>query len=80
MYNLSRLDPSYILEVHRFVDAANIEFVFGKKTKDRKSRKDVKPTLGVTFKKKSIFFEYLPYWIYNTRSMVCTSRRTCSKA
>ena len=23
---------------------------------------DVKPTPGATFKKKSIFFEYLPYW------------------
>jgi len=22
MYNLSRLDPSYILEVHRFIDTA----------------------------------------------------------
>jgi hypothetical protein len=37
-------------------------FVFGKKTKDEKSRKDVKPTQGATFKKKSIFFEYLSYW------------------
>jgi len=40
---------------------SNINFVFRKKTKDGKPRKDVKPTPGATFKKKSIFFEYLPY-------------------
>jgi hypothetical protein len=39
----------------------NIKFVFEKKTKDGKSRKDAKPAPGSTFKKKSIFFEYLPY-------------------
>ena len=38
-----------------------IEFVFGKKTKDRKLRKGVKPIIGAIFKKKSIFFEYLLY-------------------
>ena len=48
---------------HRvFKIVSNIKFVFGKKTKDGKLRKDVKSTLGATFKKKSIFFEYLPYW------------------
>ena len=41
---------------------SKLKFVFGKKTKDGKPRKDVKPTLGATFKKKSIFFEYLSYW------------------
>jgi hypothetical protein len=40
----------------------NIKFVFVKKTKDGKTRKDAKPALWATFKKKSIFFEYLPYW------------------
>jgi len=45
-----------------FKIVSNINFVFKKKTKDGKPRKDVKPTLGGTFKKKSIFFEYLPYW------------------
>jgi hypothetical protein len=40
----------------------NINFVFGKKTKYGKTRKDAKPTLGAIFKKKFIFFEYLPYW------------------
>jgi hypothetical protein len=40
----------------------NINFVFGMKTKDGKTRKDAKPALGAIFKKKSIFFEYLPYW------------------
>jgi hypothetical protein len=33
-----------------------------KKRKDGNPRKDVKPTPGATFKKKYIFFEYLPYW------------------
>jgi len=48
---------------HRvFKIVSNIKFVFGKKTKDGKLRKDVKSTPGATFKKKSIFFEYLPYW------------------
>jgi hypothetical protein len=40
----------------------NINFVFGKKRKDMKTRKDAKPDLGAILKKKSIFFEYLPYW------------------
>jgi hypothetical protein len=40
----------------------NIKFVFEKKTKDGKIKKDVKPALGATFNKKSIFFKYLPYW------------------
>ena len=40
---------------------SKIKFVFGKKTKVRKPRKNVKPTSGATFKKKSIFFKYLPY-------------------
>ena len=38
-----------------------LKFVFGKKTKDGKPRKNVKPAPGVTFKKKPIFFEYLEY-------------------
>jgi hypothetical protein len=47
---------------HRvFEIVRNINFVFGKKTKDGKTRKDAKPTLRAIFKKKSIFFEYLPY-------------------
>jgi hypothetical protein len=41
---------------------SNLKFVFEKKTKDEKTRKDVKPTPRATFKKKSIFFEYLSYW------------------
>jgi hypothetical protein len=40
---------------------SKLKFVFGKKTKDRKPRKDVKPTPGAIFKKKSIFFKYLSY-------------------
>jgi hypothetical protein len=48
---------------HRvFEIVRNINFVFGKKTKDGKTRKDAKPTLRLYSKKKSIFFEYLPYW------------------
>jgi len=45
-----------------FKIVTNIKFVFGKKTKDGKTRKDVKSTPRATFKKKSIFFECLPYW------------------
>jgi len=44
-----------------FKIVSNIKFVFGKKTKDGKTRKDVKSTPEVTFKKESIFVEYLPY-------------------
>jgi hypothetical protein len=40
---------------------SKLKFVFRKKTKDGKPIKDVNPTLGATFKKKSIFFEYLSY-------------------
>jgi hypothetical protein len=39
----------------------NIKFVFRKKTKDIKTRKDTKLAPRDTFKKKSIFFKYLPY-------------------
>ena len=44
-----------------FEIVSKIKFVFRKKIKDGKPRKDVKPTPRATFKKKSIFFEYLPY-------------------
>jgi hypothetical protein len=47
---------------HRvFEIVRNINFVFGKKIKDGKTKKDVKPALVAIFKKKSIFFEYLHY-------------------
>jgi hypothetical protein len=36
---------------------SKLKFVFGKKTKDGKPRKDVKPTPRATFKKKSIFLD-----------------------
>ena len=39
-----------------------LKFVFGKKTKDGKPRKHVKPIAGATFNKMSIFFNYLTYW------------------
>ena len=45
-----------------FSIVSKLKFVFGKKTKDGKPRKNVKPAPGATFKKKSIFFEYLEYW------------------
>ena len=45
-----------------FLIVSKVTFVFGKKTKDGKKRKDVKPSEGATFKKMSIFFKYLPYW------------------
>jgi hypothetical protein len=44
-----------------FSIVSKLKFVFGKKTKDRKPRKNVKPAPGATLKKKSIFFEYLEY-------------------
>jgi hypothetical protein len=48
---------------HRvFEIVSKIKFIFVKKRKDGKPRKDFKPTPGATFKKKYIFFEYLPYW------------------
>jgi hypothetical protein len=48
---------------HRvFEIVKNINFIFVKKKKDGKTRKDAKPALWAIFKKKSIFFEYLPYW------------------
>jgi hypothetical protein len=40
----------------------NIKFVFGKKTKHKNKRKDAKQSPGATFKKNSIFFDYLPYY------------------
>jgi Fe-S cluster biosynthesis and repair protein YggX len=40
---------------------SKLKFVFRKKTKDEKPRKDVKPTPGAILKK-SIFFEYLSYY------------------
>jgi hypothetical protein len=47
---------------HRvFEIVRNINFVFMKKTKDGETRNDAKPAPGAIFKK-SIFFEYLPYW------------------
>ena len=42
-----------------FLIVSKVTFVFGKKTKDGKKRKDVKPSEGATFKKMSIFFKYL---------------------
>jgi hypothetical protein len=55
--------PSGNKRGHRvFEIVRNINFVFEKKTKDGKTRKDAKPAPGTIFKKKSIFFEYLPYW------------------
>jgi hypothetical protein len=45
-----------------FLIVSKVIFVFWKKTKDGKKRKDVKVSEGDTFKKMSIFFKYLPYW------------------
>ena len=53
-----------------FLIVSKVTFVFGKKTKDGKKRKDVKASEGDTFKKMSIFFQ-----VFDTQSMVCTSRR-----
>ena len=43
-----------------FLIVSKVTFVFGKKTKDGKKRKDVKASEGDTFKKMSNFFKYLP--------------------
>jgi hypothetical protein len=75
-YHLRKMDKYFdnIDELHSTAPSGNnkgqrvfeivikIKFVFGKKTKDRKTRKAVKPIVRATFKKKSIFFQYLPYW------------------
>jgi hypothetical protein len=58
---LHSIAPSGNNRGHRvFEIVRNIKFVFGKKTKDGKTRKDAKPASGAIFKK-SIFFEYLTY-------------------
>ena len=59
--------PSGNNKGHRVFEIVNnIKFVFGKKTKGGKTRKDVKPAPGAIFKKKSIFFEYLPRMFSNS--------------
>ena len=45
-----------------FSIVSKLKFIFGKKTKDGKPRKNIKPAPGATFKNKSIFFKYLKYW------------------
>jgi len=45
-----------------FSIVSKLNFVFGKNAKDGKPRKNVKLASGATFKKKSIFFNYLGYW------------------
>jgi len=42
----------------------NIKVAYGKKKKDGKiNKRDTPPIDGVLFKKMSIFFKYLPYWL-----------------
>ena len=50
-----------------FSIVSKLKFVFGKKTKDGKPRKNVKPASGATFKKKSIFFKYLEHWTFTNK-------------
>ena len=48
--------------VHRMVK--NIRVVYGKKNPDGTNRdRSTPPVEGVPFKKQSIFFQYLPYWL-----------------
>jgi len=65
-----------------FKIVSNIKFVFGKKTEDRKTRKMSNQLQG-QHSRRSPFSLSICHtgktWIYNTRSMVCTSRRMCSK-
>jgi hypothetical protein len=60
LQSIAPLDNSKDKRVFNIVN--KLKFDFRKNTKDGKPRKDVKPTPGTTFKKKSIFFEYLSYW------------------
>jgi hypothetical protein len=69
---------------HRvFEIVRNINFVFGKKTKDGKTRKDAKPTLGL-YSKRSLFSSSTcltgKSLMCGMQSMVCMLRRTCLKA
>jgi len=66
-----------------FKIVSNIKFVFGKKTKDIKTRK-MSNQLHGQHSRRSPFSSSTCHtgktWMYDMRSMVCTSRRMCSKA
>jgi len=59
-----------------FQIVSKIKFVFGKKTKDEKPRKDMKPIPGATHSKSSLFSLSICHIgkseMYATQSMVCT--------
>ena len=40
-----------------------IQVSYGKMTKDGKKKNKEAPIEGVPFKKQSIFYKYLPYWV-----------------
>ena len=39
-----------------------IQVIYGKKEDGKKTKRDKAPIDGVSFKKQSIFYKYLPYW------------------
>jgi hypothetical protein len=54
-----RQDRHYVYNVVK-----NIKVTYSKKKKDGKiNKRDATPIDGVPFKKMSIFFKYLPYWL-----------------
>ena len=56
---LERRDGHYMYNMVK-----NIKVAYGKKKKDGKiNKRDTPPIDGVSFKKMSIFFKYLPYWL-----------------
>ena len=56
---LERWDKHYVYNMVK-----NIKVAYGKKKKDGKiNKRNTTPIDGVPFKKMSIFFKYLPYWL-----------------
>jgi hypothetical protein len=51
------LDGKFVFEIIK-----NINVISGKSVKGIKRKKSEKPTKKLSFKKQSIFFQYLPYW------------------
>ena len=55
---LVQQDGNYVFKMVR-----TNQVIYGKKKEDgKKGKRDKAPIDGVTFKKQSIFYKYLPYW------------------
>ena len=74
---LERQDGHYV-----YNKVKNIKVAYGKKKKDGKINKRDMPLIdGVPFKKMSIFFKYLPYWLdLAVRHSIDASKRICLRA